>query len=275
MPTLICERIMKILFIKRFMRFSIANIFFVIVFVGCNETIMHNGQLPSYGDTLDPLPFSDSSYCNFYQVTNSFIDNRISIHKKLKDKKFKKTIRILAWMNVLDHSSKKNNLFVLSWIHLKDSLLNQCWGLVLLERQCDSSRCQEWSNTSSWIVDYFNENIRSLEQDQYDSALIDHANRPSSRIFITQLNSNAFTTKDILDFTEDKLRLSSPLNSFITPTIESGEEGLHLTAKTTIRERTWKAVTGEDPNHSIPVARFLRELELMNELYSRAMRMRQ
>lgn len=257
---------MKTLLIKKNMRLTIANIFLVIVLVSCNEAIMHNGQVPSYGDTLDPLPFPDSAYDDFYQITNSSIENRISMHKKLKDKKFKKTIRILAWVNVLDHSSKKNNLFVLSWIHLKDSLSNQCWGLVLLERQCDSSRCQEWSNISPWIADYFNENIRSLEQDQYDSALIDLANRPSSRIFITQLNGSAFTTKNILDFADDKLRLNSPLNSFITPILESGEESLHLTAKTTIRERTWKTVTGEDPNHSIPVARFLRELELMNDL---------
>lgn len=243
----------------------------VMTSANCHNSITDDNSPYLSGDTLDPLPFPDSLYADFYKKAAASIDERLAIHRSFKNRKFTKTIRILASINILDTLTRNSSLFVLSWVHLKDSLSNQCWGLIILERQCDSSRCQGGSDMSSSIVDYFGDNIRSLPQDQYDSALIDIVNRPASRTFLTQLNDSIITAKEILDFANSPSRLGSVLTGFIPPAMEDGEESLHCTAKTIIRERTWKAMTGDDPNHSIPVAQFLREMELyskMNEYHS-------
>jgi len=249
------------------------SIFFVITLISCRESAIPNEQTCLSDDTLDPLPFPDSLYADFCSQVNVQIEARLSSHTTFNKKKFNKTIRILACMNVYDDSTKNDGFVVLSWLHLTDSSSNQCWALVLVECRCDSGGCEKWTHPKAPMADIIQDSIRqriirSGNAMQADSVMILVHNEGTSNTLITHLNDSLLTTKDILDFADDDFRHTSPLEGIITPMIDIHSEGSsHLTAITTIRERTWKAATGEDPNHSIPVARFLRELELMNKLH--------
>lgn len=245
---------------------SITAICIAMLLYSCNENSNHNSNFSTRGDTLDAIPFSDSTYNRVIDHVNNAVDRRLSLYKA-SPKKYNKEFRILAWMNASQEATTRNGIFVLTWVHMKDSLSNNLWCLSLISQWCDSNGCQEWNISSPVSATYV-----------YDSATIAAKNDPNlhisdsvmsiiwnaspSRTLISRI---PVTSKMIVEFTEDELRLASPFLGFITPMVDWSIEP-KMAAKTTIRERTWQSVTGDDPNVIIPALRAEQYVTLIHSL---------